>query len=192
MGAADSRLLDSPLGLAGHQVLATLWFGAGSPLPSRARGAARRGPRNHRGRSPRATAGTTSPHAERRRAARSRRSRRAGHGLLKRAGMRGGRSPGSCRRTRRASGRPDPVRPDSLGTHRMIDSTFPSGTALAVRIRPAMELTPREKDKLLLFTAALLAERGARAASSSTIPRRSRSSPPRSSKARATAAPWPS
>jgi urease accessory protein len=30
--AADTALLDSPLGLAGHPVLATLWFGAGSTL----------------------------------------------------------------------------------------------------------------------------------------------------------------
>lgn len=30
--ADDTRLLDSPLGWAGHRVLATLWFGAGSAL----------------------------------------------------------------------------------------------------------------------------------------------------------------
>ncbi|MES2090262.1 MAG: urease accessory protein UreD [Pseudomonadota bacterium] len=30
--ASDSRLLDSPLGWAGHRVMATLWFAAGSPL----------------------------------------------------------------------------------------------------------------------------------------------------------------
>ena len=29
---SDKRLLDSPLGFAGHRVLATLWFAAGSPL----------------------------------------------------------------------------------------------------------------------------------------------------------------
>lgn len=34
-----------------------------------------------------------------------------------------------------------------------------------------MELTPRDKDKLLLFSAAQLAERRRPAASSSTIPR---------------------
>jgi urease accessory protein len=28
----DTRLLDSPLGFAGHRVLATMWFAAGSPL----------------------------------------------------------------------------------------------------------------------------------------------------------------
>lgn len=32
--AADSRLLDSPLGWAGRRVLATLWFGAGIALPT--------------------------------------------------------------------------------------------------------------------------------------------------------------
>ena len=30
--ASDRRLLDSPLGWAGHRVMATLWFGAGAPL----------------------------------------------------------------------------------------------------------------------------------------------------------------
>jgi urease accessory protein len=32
IAAADRRLLDSPLGLAGHRVLATLWFAAGTPI----------------------------------------------------------------------------------------------------------------------------------------------------------------
>jgi urease accessory protein len=32
--AADSRLLDSPLGWAGRRVLATMWFAAGSALPT--------------------------------------------------------------------------------------------------------------------------------------------------------------
>jgi len=32
IAAADRRLLDSPLGLAGHRVLATLWFAAGAPI----------------------------------------------------------------------------------------------------------------------------------------------------------------
>ncbi|MET0518096.1 MAG: urease accessory protein UreD [Burkholderiaceae bacterium] len=32
--AADRGLLDSPLGLAGHAVMATLWFAAGRPLPT--------------------------------------------------------------------------------------------------------------------------------------------------------------
>jgi urease accessory protein len=31
--ATDRRLLDSPLGWAGHRVLATLWFVAGEALP---------------------------------------------------------------------------------------------------------------------------------------------------------------
>ena len=37
--ADDARLLDSPLGWAGHRVLATLWFGAGSALAERRRDA---------------------------------------------------------------------------------------------------------------------------------------------------------
>jgi len=32
LDAADTRLLDSPLGLAGRRVLATMWFGAGAAL----------------------------------------------------------------------------------------------------------------------------------------------------------------
>ena len=32
--AADTRLLDSPLGWAGRRVLATMWFAAGGPLPA--------------------------------------------------------------------------------------------------------------------------------------------------------------
>ncbi len=32
--ASDAVLLDSPLGLAGHRVLATMWFAAGEPLPN--------------------------------------------------------------------------------------------------------------------------------------------------------------
>ena len=34
LDAGDSALLDSPLGLAGHRVLATLWFAAGQVLPT--------------------------------------------------------------------------------------------------------------------------------------------------------------
>ena len=50
--AADSRLLDAPLGWAGERVLATLWFAAGSALAEpRARGAARSGARGGRARS---------------------------------------------------------------------------------------------------------------------------------------------
>jgi len=37
--AGDTRLLDSPLGLAGHRVLATLWFAAGAPLQAARRDA---------------------------------------------------------------------------------------------------------------------------------------------------------
>jgi urease accessory protein len=37
--AADTRLLDSPLGWAGRRVLATMWFSAGAPLPTARRDA---------------------------------------------------------------------------------------------------------------------------------------------------------
>src|SRR5574337_1168343 len=37
--AADTRLLDSPLGLAGRRVLATLWFGSGSAITASRRDA---------------------------------------------------------------------------------------------------------------------------------------------------------
>ncbi|MFO1336773.1 MAG: urease accessory protein UreD [Burkholderiaceae bacterium] len=33
LDARDRRLLDSPLGLAGHPVMATLWWASGTPLP---------------------------------------------------------------------------------------------------------------------------------------------------------------
>ena len=35
--AGDTRLLDSPLGWAGHRVMGTLWFAAGTPLPEHRR-----------------------------------------------------------------------------------------------------------------------------------------------------------
>ena len=61
----DKRLLDSPLGFAGHRVLATMWFSAGSPMPSERRDAlldvAREQASNH---ALARTAGCTSPHAE--------------------------------------------------------------------------------------------------------------------------------
>jgi hypothetical protein len=55
-----------------------------------------------------------------------------------------------------------------------------------------MELTPREKDKLLIFTAALLAERRKARGLKLNYPKPWRSSLPRSWRARATAKPWPS
>ena len=55
-----------------------------------------------------------------------------------------------------------------------------------------MELTPREKDKLLIFTAALVAERRKARGLKLNYPEAVASSPPPSSRARATAAPWPS
>ena len=62
---ADHRLLDSPLGFAGHRVLATAWFAAGAPMPSDRRerllDAAREVTSVH---ALARTAGCTSPHAE--------------------------------------------------------------------------------------------------------------------------------
>lgn len=62
---ADQRLLDSPLGFAGHRVLATLWFAAGSPMPSDRRerllDAARERVSNH---ALAPSAGCSAPHAE--------------------------------------------------------------------------------------------------------------------------------
>lgn len=61
----DHRLLDSPLGFAGHRVLATLWFAAGSPMSSDRRetllDVAREMASNHELAQ---TVGCTSPHAE--------------------------------------------------------------------------------------------------------------------------------
>ena len=63
VAAADTRLLDSPLGLAGHRVLGTLWFAAGSALPLERREAllatARAASDAH---ALRATAGSTAVH----------------------------------------------------------------------------------------------------------------------------------
>ncbi|MDO9313958.1 MAG: urease accessory protein UreD [Burkholderiaceae bacterium] len=61
----DKRLLDSPLGFAGHRVLATLWFAAGSPMHSDRRNALLDAAREHASSHALArTAGCTSPHAE--------------------------------------------------------------------------------------------------------------------------------
>ena len=61
----DKRLLDSPLGFAGRRVLATMWFAAGSPMPTDRRDAlldiARGLTADH---ALARTAGCTSPHAE--------------------------------------------------------------------------------------------------------------------------------
>ena len=61
----DRTLIDSPLGLAGHKVLATLWFAAGQPLPPAQReallAAAREAAAAH---GLAATAGATSPQPE--------------------------------------------------------------------------------------------------------------------------------
>lgn len=60
--ASDEALLNSPLGLAGHTVLATLWFAAGEALPPRRREALLDAARALTDAHPlRATAGCTSP-----------------------------------------------------------------------------------------------------------------------------------
>jgi urease accessory protein len=61
----DTRLLDSPLGWAGHRVMGTMWLAAGSKLAAARRDvlldAARKVATSH---SLRATSGSTSPHDE--------------------------------------------------------------------------------------------------------------------------------
>ena len=61
--ASDRRLLDSPLGWAGHRVLGTMWFACGAALHNDRRGtlldAARAVAEGH---ALKATAGSTSPH----------------------------------------------------------------------------------------------------------------------------------
>ena len=60
--AADTRLLDSPLGLAGHRCLASVFFVAGSPLGREARQGALDAAREVIDAHPlAATAGATSP-----------------------------------------------------------------------------------------------------------------------------------
>jgi urease accessory protein len=61
--AADTRLLDSPLGWAGHRVLGTLWFAAGAALPTARRDALLDAARAViDGHALRATAGASAPH----------------------------------------------------------------------------------------------------------------------------------
>ncbi len=61
----DKRLLDSPLGFAGHRVLATLWFAAGSPMTSDRRDALLDAAREQTAAHALArTAGCTAPHTE--------------------------------------------------------------------------------------------------------------------------------
>ena len=68
---ADTRLLDSPLGWAGHRVLATMWFAAGAPLPAARRDALLDAARERVARIRWATAGATAPHERRGGAARA-------------------------------------------------------------------------------------------------------------------------
>lgn len=62
---SDTRLLDSPLGWAGHRVMATMWFASGRALANARRDALLDDAREVIGGSPlRAVAGATSPHDE--------------------------------------------------------------------------------------------------------------------------------
>ncbi|MES2959867.1 MAG: urease accessory protein UreD [Pseudomonadota bacterium] len=64
IAATDTRLLDSPLGLAGHRVMATAWFASGSPLTDARREALLEAARDGASTSPLAArCGVTSPHA---------------------------------------------------------------------------------------------------------------------------------
>jgi urease accessory protein len=60
--AADTRLMDGPLGLAGQRCVATLFFCAGSELPRQRRDAALDAARAVLDAHPGVTAGATSPH----------------------------------------------------------------------------------------------------------------------------------
>ena len=63
IAASDARLLDSPLGLAGQRVLATVWFASGSPLSDAQREALLEAARECAGASPlTARCGVTGPH----------------------------------------------------------------------------------------------------------------------------------
>lgn len=65
LDAADRRLFDSPLGWAGHGVLATLWFAAGAPLAGGRRDALLEAARDAGAASPlAATAGASAAHDE--------------------------------------------------------------------------------------------------------------------------------
>ena len=61
----DHRLLDSPLGFAGHRVLATMWFATGTAMTSARREHLLEAARDQAsGHALAATAGCTSPHAQ--------------------------------------------------------------------------------------------------------------------------------
>ncbi len=65
LDAHDTQLLDSPLGLAGHKCLATLFFAAGSPLDAARRESALELARELlQGHALQASAGVTSPHGQ--------------------------------------------------------------------------------------------------------------------------------
>ncbi len=65
IAGSDTRLLDSPLGLAGQRVMATLWFAAGAPLAAARRERLLDAAREVcAGDSLQRTAGSTSPQAE--------------------------------------------------------------------------------------------------------------------------------
>ena len=63
--ADDARLLDSPLGWAGHRVMATMWLATGTPMSRERREALLDATRQIQGEHPLAhTAGSTSPHEQ--------------------------------------------------------------------------------------------------------------------------------
>ncbi len=65
IAADDALLLDSPLGLAGHRVMATMWFAAGSTMPRERREALLEAARDLAAAHPlAATSGSTSTHDE--------------------------------------------------------------------------------------------------------------------------------
>ena len=107
--AADRRLLDSPLGLAGHGVVATLWFCAGSPIAPARRDALLDAARS---RSPTATRCAPAPAPPRRSPTRcccapspTASSRRSTCSTP--SGASGGARPGRSPPARRASGAPE-------------------------------------------------------------------------------------
>ncbi len=109
--AADRRLLDSPLGWAGHACWRTLWFAAGAPLADRSGATRCSTPRARPARGERAGGERRRQRGacRGRRAARARPARRAGDRADRTVWARWRRWPGSSHRARRASGGPEPA-----------------------------------------------------------------------------------
>ncbi len=107
--AVDKRLLDSPVGLAGHRVIATAWFASGAPLSVSRRDAAARGrPRSRSGCTARACTSVRPAPTSRWWCCACSRRRSSQRWPCSPACVRpGGWRPGRCRPIHRASGRPD-------------------------------------------------------------------------------------